>query len=375
MNIGVDVRSLMDRHRTGVGQFTFRLLDALFARDRGHTFYLLYGGARDVRRRVELWQAPQVHYRSTRIPNKLMHAAQYAFGKPTLESRAKVPLDVLFFPNIHFGVTGGCASRVLTIHDLSFELFPQYLSHGRRAWHAMMQPRKQCEVADAIMVPSHHTKKDLVDVYDIDPKKIHVIAPGITSGPVSDQDVQAVREAYGLHAPYVLSVSTIEPRKNIDGLVEAFVNSDLAKQGFELILAGPRGWKYNDALSRIEEHSSIRYLEYVPQHHVRSLMAGAHVFAFPSFYEGFGFPPLEALSVGTPVIVGNRSSLPEVCGEAAVYVDPFDVDDIAGAMCELATNADVRQHIRARASTHLTQFTWEKTSQSFLSLLTHVYGL
>ena len=215
-----------------------------------------------------------------------------------------------------------------------------------------------------------------MEYLDLPGEKVHVIYQGYNSdlfrGDVSGEDVERVLRQHQLEAPYFLYVGTLEPRKNLVRLVKAF---DLVRRknpgNIRLVLAGGKGWKYEeifDEIRKLNLHDSVRQLGYVPDEDLPGLIRGARAMVYPSLYEGFGLPPLEAMAVGTPVLTSNTSSLPEVVGEAAVMVDPEDIEAMAVAMERLWTDETWRESLRTKGYQQAQQFNWDRSARETMDL-------
>jgi alpha-1,3-rhamnosyl/mannosyltransferase len=178
------------------------------------------------------------------------------------------------------------------------------------------------------------------------------------------------RERLGLEQPYVLALNTIEPRKNMERLIEAYAGlPDQLRSRFDLCLAGAAGWKTGSVMKTLAAHASVRQLGYVPDEDLPALYRGAALFAFPSLQEGFGLPVLEALACGTAVITSGLSSMPEVAGDAARYVNPRDTGNIQGALLELLSDPGKRDELAARGPAQAARFSWRRTAEQTLAAL------
>ncbi|MEK7680877.1 MAG: glycosyltransferase, partial [Patescibacteria group bacterium] len=220
MNIGVDIRPLMAEKRTGVGEYTYELLDAIFEIDKQNQYFLFYNSRSDVSKNIPPWKQENVHYIIARWPNKLFNLSIKFFGFPKIDRLIKTPLDYFFSPNINFTTLSKKTKHILTIHDLSFKFYPEFYSSKQRLWHKITNPKKQCLRADLILTPSENTKRDIVDYYKILPEKIKVIYPGLSSifaNAMMDQE--KTRQKYNLPNKYILFLCTIEQRNNIIGLI------------------------------------------------------------------------------------------------------------------------------------------------------------
>ena len=394
MRIGVDIRSLMDPIRTGVGEYTHELLNALFKIDKNNQYFLFYNSFKIRNTKgyentkyekmsdcVRLWNQENVHYAGTRYPNKLFNASQVLFKWPKLDKivcgkrrgeRGKRLIDIWFSPNLNFASVSSKTKHLLTIHDLSFEILPECFSAKRRLWHKIINPRKQCERADLILTPSENTARDVAEIYCIDDNKIRVLYPGLCS---NFQKLETgnwkleVKKKYNLPEKFILFLGTIEPRKNIEAIMEAFEKSCLIINHYSLIIAGAKGWKSEPIMAKINTTPGVEYLGYVDEKDKRMLYGLADLFIYPSLYEGFGFPVLEAMASGIPVVTSNRSSLPEVAGDAAHLVNPYNVNEMARAMGQLLEDNKLRELFIKRGRNKAKEFRWDKTAQEFLALL------
>ncbi len=380
MNIGIDIRVLMSSVRTGVGEYTYELLNALFQTDQTNQYFLFYNSYSDVSAVLPKWNVSNVHFVESRWPNKFLNAAQVLFGRPFIDrlNLAFVPssgrgesgilnLDYFFSPNLNFTSLSSGTKHILTIHDLSFELFPQCYSWKRRMWHWVLRPKRQCERAHLILVPSENTKRDVVNVYGIDEKKVRVVRPGVTKSDEVRSTSDELRAKYTLPGNFFLFLATIEPRKNIVGIIEGYEEYRKKRNDpMDLIIAGPLGWKTREILNKMKQVSGVRYIGYVAPEDKEALYRAASAFVYPSLYEGFGFPVLEAFAADTPVLTSNRSSLPEVAGEAGYLVDPYAANEIALGLERLGHDRVVREWFVHKGKEQVKKFDWKQTAQDWL---------
>jgi glycosyltransferase involved in cell wall biosynthesis len=268
------------------------------------------------------------------------------------------------------------ALNVTTLYDLTPLLLPQYHTQNTRDLLEAKYRFAQ-EEADVIITISEATKRDIITQLHIPEERIHVVYGGVAADyrlPIDEATVRRVLDSYGLASgEYLLHVGTLEPRKNLVRLVEAYHELRLAKPDSPpLILIGAPGWEFRTIFARIEEldlETHVRYLGRVERAHLPQLYAGARLFVFPSLYEGFGLPPLEAMACGTPVIVSNVASLPEVVGGAGYLVDPKDTGAIAAAMLELLNDESGHcSELAAMGLRQASQFTWEHAAARLLSI-------
>ena len=265
---------------------------------------------------------------------------------------------------------------VVSIHDLSFEHLPQTFKKRSRT-QLRLTVRRSARKASQVVALSEHARSDILDTYGLKPEKVSVIplAPPPHFGPVTDQgELQRVRQTYDIDSDYILSVGSIQPRKNLSRLIAAYSSLRRARPEGKLpklVLVGKCAWLYDELLRTIEELevcNSVILTGYVPEADLPALYSGALCFVYPSYFEGFGLPPLEAMKCGAPVIVGNRTSLPEVVGDAGMLVDPFDVDDIALAIRKVISDSNLRSHLRVKGLERAQLFDWRETARQTLAV-------
>jgi glycosyltransferase involved in cell wall biosynthesis len=274
-----------------------------------------------------------------------------------------VPAHVL--PPIHPGAS------LVTIHDLGYLYFPQ--AHPRlQRLYLDLSTRWNARAAACIVADSKATKADLVARYRTPPEKIVVAYPGYddTLAPVRDPAViEAAKARYGIAGDYLLYLGTLQPRKNLARVIEAFAS---LQSGASLVLAGRRGWLYDDLFDRVRRlglERRVRFPGYVADEDKAALLSGASAFVFPSLYEGFGLPVLEAQACGCPVITSTTSSLPEVAGDAALLVDPQDTVAIAAAIRRIAADSGLRTTLVERGLANVRRFSWEACARATLDAI------
>lgn len=302
------------------------------------------------------------------VPNKLIEASSRFFGVPRVGKRECV--DVVVRPHFHPLRVSRGTRDVVVFHDLSFVRFPEYFSRKKNAWHRFQDPKSQARRADRIIAVSRATQEDLVRHYGISPEKISVVHSGINDffrAHVEEAALEEFLQEHGIEGRYILSVGTLEPRKNVDGIIRAF---SIIKQheGFEdvkLIIVGARGWLYDTilkeaSLSRFS--SDIRMWGHASFEALRFLYRGACVFVYPSFFEGFGFPPLEAQACGVPVVASSRGSLGEILEDSALFVDPEKDGDIAHGIEAMLENTLLREEFQKKGIENEKRFQWKTTA-------------
>lgn len=419
MNIGVDIRCLMDKERTGVGEYTYNLLKAIFLLDKENQYYLFYNSNKNIFQNIPQWEQNNVHYVGTKYPNKLLNLLLWlkivkldkillrhferiylkkkklsylSVDKQNLKEvkdfiqlkidlpKAETPLHfvfaqndelIWFSPNLNFTNLSKKIKHLQTIHDLSFEFLPECFTWKQRLWHWFLNPKKQCQKADIILTPSENTKQDMVNEYGIVGDKIQILQPGISweEGLITTENIQRVKEKYNLPEKYILYLGTLEPRKNIESIIEAYNISGLKIKNYELIIVGGKGWKNKKLLKLIENSLGVKYIGYVNKEDKQLLYNLSSLFIFPSLYEGFGLPVLEAMSQEIPVITSNRTSLPEVIGTSGYLVNPYNVLELAEAMKNILSDEKLRKMLIIQSKEQTKKFNWNNSAKKFLNLI------
>lgn len=260
---------------------------------------------------------------------------------------------------------------VVTVHDLGFKVFPK--AHPtRQRLYLDLTTRFSAARANLVLADSTATAHDLTDFYGTPPDKIRVVYPGVEITPPDaaniGDDIARVRQKYALPERYFLFIGTLQPRKNIARMVQAFDRfRRSSREDIGFVLAGKQGWLYDPAWTDGVE--GLHLTGYIDDADKPALYAGAVALLFVTLYEGFGFPVVEAMRCGTPVIASRTSSLPELVGDAGLLVDPEDEDTIAAAMSRLATDADLRETLRERGYRQAQQFNWSQAAQQTLEAL------
>lgn len=363
MKIAVDARCLTDANLTGVGEYTKQLLQALFEIDRENEYILLATGRPETHARLPEFSAPNVRVKTVNLPNKLLKLRHLLTKKPLLDDLIGEPVDIFFAPTVKFIQLSGKTKLVLTVHDLSFEIFPQFFSRKMQLWHKLIGVDHLLKRADAILCPSESTKQDIARLHKIAAEKIHVTPLGI------DPSIKPEAE---MQKEYLLFFATLEPRKNVVSIIEAYEKlRDQTNFDLPLVLAGGRGWKSDQifkAYNQSKHKDSIRLTGYVDSKDKNGLYTKAKVFLFPSYYEGFGLPPLEAMAAGVPVITSHTSSLPEAVGKAAIMVDPYNVNDLFEALKSVLSDKELQNDLIQSGLERSKLFSWRTTAKKTLQV-------
>jgi glycosyltransferase involved in cell wall biosynthesis len=278
------------------------------------------------------------------------------------------PVDLFYSPDFVLPPTLPRAKTLLTVHDLSFLHYPDHFVPKLVSYLSQVVPRSIAR-ADRLLADSQATRDDLVQMLGVPPEKVNVLYCGVASRfrPESEPgERDRLRARYNLDPrPYVLAVGTVQPRKNHLGLIRAFAR--LERSDVQLVIAGGRGWLYDDVVAEAERHADrVRMLGFAADEDLPALYRGSALLAFPSFYEGFGLPVLEAMSCGVPVVCSSASSVPEVAGDAALMVDPHDEAALAEALRRVLDDEALREEMIAKGKSQAARFTWERAARQLL---------
>ena len=361
-------------HRAGLGRYAESLARALVATDP-ERYALFYNRERGIEPLPGLDHLPT---RTVALGYKPWRMLVW-WGQLT-----RFPLDRLlpgrdlFHATEHLLLPLRHTPSVLTIHDLIFRHLPEHHKRLNR-WYLNLTMPLYCRRATHIITVSQCTRRDLIAAYGLPEQKISVVyeAAAPRFCPQPDERVSTARARYGLPARYLLAVGTIEPRKNLARLLAAFEQIHTQGLSDALVIVGRRGWLYDDFFARLERspaRQAVLFPGYVPDEDLPLLYAGAQALVFPSLYEGFGLPMLEAMACGTPVVAANTASLPEIGGDAALYFAPTDVDQITHVLARLLGDPGLQNDLRTRGLTRAAQFSWQRAAVETAAIYQNVIG-
>ena len=376
MKIGVDIRVLMDKYYSGVSEYTANLLNAILEIDKENEYKLFYNSWHNQDERLGIWSKENSQVIGLHVPNKIFnYLYQKIFLKPKLD-KVLGGVDIFWSPHFNFACLSKDTKIIITVHDLSFLRYPEFFNSRKNFWHKALGIKKTLQEADKIIAVSENTKNDIIELLDIPEDKIRVIYSGNNAFKIEINESVAKEYLlkHRINNRFILYLGTIEPRKNIIGLIEAYNilrSKNDSCNDVKLVLAGASGWK-NKKTYRAWQLSpykkDIIFLGYVNQTEKEILYCKASVFAYLSFYEGFGFPPLEAMTYGAPVVCANVSSIPEVVSDAALLVNPFDFNEIADALANVLFDNVLRELLIERGYERARFFDWKKTAKKYLEI-------
>lgn len=374
MRIGINALP-MAGHRSGIGNYTYNLINSLGLVDNQNQ-YRVYVSNQTV------WKTGFTNLETVRV--KLLSSGsgarilweQLCWPAASLRS----DLDLMHYPDYALPVLSSIPA-VITVHDVSFHICPETFSR-RKLFTKRLLSGPSLHKAHRIITDSENTKNDLLEYFRVPQEKVEVIPIGVDHRlfqPLSQEQAgEYCRKRLNLDIGYLLYLGTLEPRKNIVSLIRAF---KLLKERYrlpqKLVIAGSKGWLFREIFRLTESlglAGEIVFAGYVPEEDLPKLYSGAGVFVYPSIYEGFGLPPLEAMACGIPVVSSNVSSLPEVVGKAGLLVEPLDIEAIAEAIYQVLNSPGLAAELVLRGIERARQFTWEKTAGKTLAVYEQVYA-
>ncbi len=373
MSLYLDVSAAVHR-RAGLGRYAESLARALVAADPNR-YALFYNRERGVEPLAGLEHLPTrtvaLGYKPWRMLVWLGQLARVGFDW-------LLPGAKLFHATEHLLLPLRSIPTVLTVHDLIFRHLPAHHKPLNR-WYLNLAMPLYCRRATHIIAISECTRRDLISAYGLPPEKVTVVheAAGPRFSPQPSEAVTAVRARYGLPDRYLLFVGTIEPRKNLSRLLAAFETVHCEELTDGLVVVGKRGWLYDAFFATLERSPArdvVIFPGYVPDEYLPAIYAGAQALVFPSLYEGFGLPVLEAMACGTPVACSNASSIPEIGGDAALYFDPTDMEAMAGVIGHVSRDAALREEMRRRGLVQAARFSWGRVAQETQMVYRQVFS-
>ena len=373
MIIGIDASRAFSSQRTGTENYSYQLIKSIAKLDSRHS-YLLY--TRKVReeevKKAFNWSSiPQnITIRNitfSRLWTQLGLASEVLFNPPDILFVPAHTLPVLRSPKI---------KTVVTIHDLGYEFLPDYHQFPHKLY-LNKSTEYAVDQATRLIAVSKATKQDLIKKLNCPEEKIEVIYEGYDKEKFKNQDskikIDKVLNKYNLYNPFILFVGTLQPRKNIVRLIEAFsLIATSIKKPVDLVIAGNKGWMYEEILAAPKKYkieNQVKFLGYTIEEDLSDLYSSTLCFCLPSLFEGFGLPVLEAMACGSPVLISRTSSLPEVAGDAGIYVDPLNIQEIAQNLKAIISSKNLRLLKRKQSLEQAKKFSWEKCARETISIL------
>lgn len=371
MKIAIDLRPLMGGKISGVEVYISSMLEALFQQNPHDEFVLWYNACK----KVDVSHFPKLPKNArlvhTRIPNKLLNLSLSLLRWPKLDHLIGQGIEVLWVPDPRPAPVSKNCRKIVTFHDLSFEDFKYTFNFKTRLWHKLLRPKKEAMEADKIVAVSQFTKNQLVQEYGIRTDKIQVIYEAARAHlkPLDlPKGFELMQRKYNLPDTYFLCLSTLEPRKNIAGIIQAYLEWQEDTQApVGLVIAG---MKYSQIFSetRLKKHPNIHMTGFIDEEDKALVYQYSLAFLYPSLYEGFGLPILEAMQCGTPVITSDATSMPEVAGEAALLVNPNEIGQIKEAIHRLYRDDRLRSELIQKGFEQAKKFSWQKAAGHLMDI-------
>lgn len=366
----------MSGNTSGVEVYLRSLLEKIFLLDKQNYYILWWNSHQDVRKNIPNFQGRNVIYLETKIPNKLLNLSLSFFRYPKIDQwlgkKVNKKIDCIFVPDPRPTPISKNCIKVMTFHDLSFEHFKKTFSYKTRLWHNLLRPKKEAFEANKIIAVSEATKQDLIQTYHLPEEKIQVIyEASALNSKINLEECKAVKKKYVLPEKFILSLSTLEPRKNIERLLMAFQKlkqeTDLSQK---LIVAGKDNPKIFSKLKINKQvQQDILFIGFVEEKEKACLYKMADLFVYPSLFEGFGLPLVEAMQMGCPIVTSNLSVMPEIVGEAAQFVDPYQINSIQDALKKVLSDGLLSEQLRQKSIERSKNFSWEKCARETLDLI------
>lgn len=376
MRILVDARHLIDRKPTGIGQYLYGLLNPLTEIGNSDQFIFWTSGKKSSFLSSEILKTNTHQYHS-KHSNRLFTLKSASPFRNSIEEILPMQFDVAFFPHIHAFPKSQKTPTVLTVHDLTWLLFPELYSKKMQLWHKIIRAKRSISEAQHLITPSESTASDLAALFPKKENSISVIPHGYNNIFTSKKTPQdsGIRSKYRLPKRFALFVGTIEPRKNIWTIIEGIKRYEKTTGNkLPIVFVGKWGWNTKPLKKLIASLPNARIVGYLPEKEQSAFYRLATVLIWPSVYEGFGLPPLEALASGCPVITSNNSSLPSVIDRAGILINPFDINDLAEALTFLLSDQVLYNKYVEKGILQARNFSYKTAAEKTYEIIKQVAG-
>lgn len=379
MKIGIDITPLRQENLSGVGKYLKNTLHELLEIDNFNNYYFITFGKKNIKINFDTSNYTNVEHLHFKMPSKILLIFNFLFNYPKidkyLKNKKNINLDCLWMPNISPCIVSQKTRLILTIHDLSFLFFKNFFDFKRKIWHFFVKPKKIIKKAEKIICVSHNTEFELMEFLKISKQKMIVSPLGISKNykKLSTEELIKFKEKYSLNKDFLLFVGTIEPRKNLECALRVFENLSNDFKDLEFVICGDFGWKkqdfdfYFEKLSK-EVKSKIKLIGYLDEDELPFLYNSAKIFIWPSFYEGFGLPPLEASACNCVVVSSNNSAMPEVLNLNAILTEAFNVESFYIAIKELLENKDLYDFYKNKKFDEKYYNNWKSGAEDLLKV-------
>lgn len=364
MRIAINTRFLLPHKMEGFGWYTYEMVKRLVLNHPEHTFLFFFDRNYDERFLFAENIEPIVLNPPARHPILFIWWFEIAVKRALKKHKA----DLFFSPDGYLSL-GSSVKQIAVIHDLNFEHYPEDIPWSARIHYNYFFP-KFAKKAHKIVTVSDYSKQDICKTYNISQEKVHAIWNGASEKfmPISVEEKQTIQQELTGGQPYFLFVGSLHPRKNVKRLLEAYQAYRKQHADLDLVIVGEPMWKQNTSYLEYADNS-IHFTGHLSLERLTKVMGAASIFVFVPYFEGFGIPLVEAMRCGTPIIAGNKTSLPEILGDAGILVDPFSVEEITQAMITLSTDVSLQQSLSAKGLERSQQFSWDKSAEKLWEVI------
>lgn len=382
MKVAFDVQILFEKEKTGIGRMTDYLIHSMI-REYPEQFFFYYFKVRKERVRKGCFETYKKYQNLQFRRCSWCYAFLYRWGAKVFRLPyywffgRNAEITQFFNYSIPYGVKG---KKAVFIYDMAYQVYPETIQKETLDM-LHREVEMACRRADRIITISEFSKTEIIKYLKIEEQKVAVVPCGVDEtifhNRYSRKQIQKVCRRYQITKTYFLYLGTLEPRKNIESLIEAYaqLRKKYGKEIPDLVIAGKRGWNFERIFALVQEYQieePVIFTGYIKEKEIPFLLSGAIGFVFPSFYEGFGMPPLEAMACGTPVIASNVASIPEVVGDAGILIDPNDVKALAKAMEQLFTEKELREILKRKGFERSQRFRWKKSAEQLMKVYTEL---
>jgi len=371
LRIGIDARVLQDPKPSGIPGYAFNVIKEILKLDQKNKYVLFYNSFRKIEKNIPSFEG-NVETKVYHWPNKFLEWFWKIIPYPKIDKVLNV--DAFFSPHFINIPLSRKVSKTVTIHDLSFIKNKRYFSLIKNLWHWQMNPKVACKKFDKIISVSDATKKDIMNLYDIEEKKIRTIHNGTRK--VYDfyegENERATLRKFGLqNKKYLLFLATLEPRKNVEGVIDAYAMIHNQIPEYKLVIAGKKGWLFKNIFKKVRKYglqNRIVFTDFVNNQEKHILFKNSGAFIFPSFCEGFGLPVIEAKNYSIPIITSCVSSMPEIIKDAAILTNPHGISDLSIMIHEVLGNSYLESILKSKME-GVHDNTWKDCASQTLNYL------
>jgi glycosyltransferase involved in cell wall biosynthesis len=352
LRIGIDARVLQDSKPSGIPAYAFNVIREIIKANPNNKYIIFYNSFRKIEKDLPQFEGDNVEIKIYHWPNKFLEWFWKIVPYPKIDKVLNV--DIFFSPHFINIPLSKNVTKTVTIHDLSFIKNKKYFPWKKNIWHWQMNPKMACKKFDKIITVSDATKKDIINLYGIDKNKVVTIHNGTNKiyDFCDSNDADIILKKFGLeNKKYFLFLATLEPRKNVEGIIDAYALINKEVPQHNLVIAGKKGWLFKNIFKKVKKYGlqeKITFTDFISEEEKHVLFKNSEAFFFPSFCEGFGLPIIEAKNYSTPIITSCVSSMPEIIKDAAILINPHNVSDLSKAILKVSRNNQLRYILKSK---------------------------